>query len=194
MQKSPQNSKESLVYFEPDQSKLFVVMPKREKGIIWLGQNSDQLRWIHFSYLNIKTLFEKNDTYVAQNSLGQKIKIDRLKKKGIGIAILNPVGGYTAKPQSFMLTMERQLVSDILKKGRLEMSVFVDAQYANFHGKTMLIDSGQNFNPDMKYPIDIEEVLHGLPVRLAFLKLYDGNGQKIGEWQPEQIFSSSISK
>ena len=188
------NSKDSLVYFEPDQSKLFVTMPKREKEIVWLGPKNDQLLWLHISYLNVKNLSGKIDSYVAQNSFGAKKDITRIRKEGIGIAILNSVGNYQAKPQTFMMNVDRQVAAEILKSGRLELNVFVDTQYSSVKKETILTESGEVIEPNMNYPLDIKTILHGLPVRLVSLKLYDGNEKKIGEWQGQQIFASAISR
>lgn len=188
-----ENNRKSLVYFDPDQSRIIVSMPKREKGLVFLGPRRDLL-WVHFSYLNIKTLSQKADTYVAQNGFGQKKEITRIRKEGIGVAILNTVGNYQENPQTFIINADRQLASEILKNGRLEMNVFVDSQYSDPDGENILIKSGDNMNPSMTYPFDIKEELHGLPVRLVSLKLYDGNEKKISEWKAQQIFTSSISR
>jgi hypothetical protein len=191
---NPKNSKESLAYFDPDQSKIFISMPKRQQSIVFLGQKRDMLG-LNFSYLNIKTLSKEYDSYLAKNGFGQEKLIAKLREEGIGVAILNSVGGYSEKPQKFFIGADRNVAQDILMNGRLEINVFVDTQYVDFGKKTILIDAGEpRLEPTMNYPYDIERKFRAIPVRLSALRLYDGSEKKIGEWVPSQIFTSSLSR
>ena len=189
---NPDNDQNNIVRYDPDKSILFITMPRREKDLVRLGAQK-QLVWVHYSFLKLETVSRNIDSYVASNALGMKKEIAKIEEDANGIAILNAVGDYSSLPQTFTVKMDRNMAAEILKKGKLELNVFVDLQYIDTENENILYKSGTAMKPTMSDPYDVNIKLYGIPVRLVSMRLYDEKNNRIAEWEGQQIFASSIS-
>jgi hypothetical protein len=189
-----ENKANEIVYFDPDSSLITVKLPGRNKDILgWHPKQTSKAIWLHYSFVRVEPITSDYSTYVAQNAFGQKAEIVKLRETGIGIAILNTIGGWDSKSQSFSMTMQRDLAKAILADGSVEMDVFIDYPYIDIERNVPFVEETVVREPKMDEPYDVDVRYHGFPARLVSIRLLDSNAGIVNEWKGTQVFSPAVS-
>jgi hypothetical protein len=189
-----ENKKNEMVFFDPDTSKLLIRLPGRDKDIITFHpKRRGKAIWLHYSFVRVEPITSDYSTYIASNALGQKAEIVKIRETGIGVAVLNTIGNWSDKSQSFSMAMQREFAKSILADGSLEMEVFIDYPYIDVEKSDPFVEEQVLREPKMDKPYDVDVRYYGFPVRLVSLRLLDSSGSLVQEWNGTQIFTPAVS-
>jgi hypothetical protein len=188
------NKNNEMVYFDPDASMLVVKLPSRDKDIIgWHPKQTSKAIWLHSSYIRLKHTTQDLSTYVGSNAFGHKVEITKLRETGIGIAILNTIGDWNAKSQTFTMSMQRDLAKEVLSNGVVEMDVFIDYPYIDINRTKPFVEDTVTREPKMDNPVDVDVKYQGFPARLVAIRLLNAKGEILNDWKGQQIFTPAAS-
>jgi len=178
--KSPINSDDKLLIYNPDTEELTVSLPQLDKKLVWMPRGNDQkIGFLNFSFLQTEPISIKSDSYVGRNGFGQEVSVERHIVNSVGIAILGS-GNRDMTPQQFKINMAREKVRDLLEKGKLVLEVRADLQNLEKEPSLLIVDTDET-EPSMKRPIHVKRTKHMLPVRLVSISLHDGKGNLVLE-------------
>ena len=120
------------------------------------------------------------------------MQVTKLRETGIGIAILNTIGDWNAKSQTFTMPMQRELAKEVLSDGVVEMDVFIDYPYIDVERKPYVEDTVTR-KPKIDDPFDVDVKYQGFPARLVAIRLLNSKGKVLNEWKGQQVFTPAAS-
>lgn len=178
--RSPTNSDDKLLTYNPDTEELTVSLPKLDKKLVWVQKGNDRkIGFLNFSFIETEPVSIKSDSYVGRNGFGKEVRVERHIVNSVGIAILGS-GNRNMTPQQFKINVAREKVRDLLEKGKLALEVRADLQNLEKEPSLLIVDADET-EPSMKRPIHVKRTKHMLPVRLLSISLQDSKGNRVLE-------------
>lgn len=191
-----QNKQEKLVYFNPDTEELRIAMPSISRDLIWIDSGEkNNLKWIHYSFVQVDSTDHKLRTYKASNRLGASIDVVEMAVTRYGLAVLSQATKDYGKDfrQTFTTRIGKSEARELLEKGKISLEFVFDPRYPSNKDNPFLLKHNDTHKPTFDRPIDMTDTRYAVPVRLVKVRLLSKTGAEIFSAQGQQVDVESIT-
>ncbi len=191
-----QNKKDKLVYFNPDTEELQISMPRISRDLIWMDTGEkNNLKWIHYSFVQVDSTDHKLGTYKASNRLGASIDVVEMAVTRYGLAILSQATKDYGKDlrQTFTTRVGKNEARELLEKGKIVLEVVFDPRYPSNKDNPFLLKNEDKHKPTFDRPMDMTDTRYAVPVRLLRTRLLSKAGAEIFSATGQQVDVEAIT-